>query len=115
MSAIRSAQTLSALALFTGPGQGFPGVAGQPLLTAQVANSFPALERLPQITRDATLREANAAVAGLLDVSLAGVLVSAWRTHHDLTAAARRTLAVPGSTELVNIMFIIGAQRRELK
>jgi hypothetical protein len=101
MSAIGSAQTLSALALFTDPGQGFPGVAGQPLLSAQVARNFPALERLPQITRDAALREANAAVAGLLDVSLGGVLVSAWRTHHDLISAAQRTLAVPGSTELV--------------
>ena len=101
MSAIGSAQTLSALALFTGPDQDFPEVAGQPLLTAQVAGNFPALERLPQITRDAAIHEANAAVAGLLDVSLAGVLVSAWRTHHDLTSAARRTLAVPGSTELV--------------
>jgi len=93
MSAIGSAQTLSALTLLTDP--------GQPLLSAQVAGNFPALERLPQITRDAALREANAAVAGLLDVSLGGVLVSAWRTHHELIAAARRTLAVPGSTELV--------------
>lgn len=101
MSAIGSAQALSALALFTGPGQGFPGAAGQPLLSAQVAGSFPALERLPQITRGAAIREANAAVAGLLDVSLAGVLVSAWRTHHDLTSAARRTLEAPGSAELV--------------
>ena len=61
----------------------------------------PRLERLPQITRDAAIREARAAVAGLLDVSLIGVLVSAWRTHQDLISAARRTLAVPGSTELV--------------
>ena len=69
MSAIGSAQTLSALALFTGPGQDFPGVAGQPLLTAQVAGNFPALERLPQITRDAAIGEANAAVAGLPDLT----------------------------------------------
>jgi hypothetical protein len=101
MSATGTAQPLSALALFTDPGQGFPGVAGQPLLSAQVAGMFPDLERLPQIARDAALREANAAVGGLLDVSLGGVLVSAWRTHHDLISAARRTLAVPGSTELV--------------
>ena len=101
MSATGTAQPLSALALFTDPGQGFPGVAGQPLLSAQVAGMFPDLERLPQIARDAALREANAAVAGLLDVSLGGVLVSAWRTHHDLISAARRTLTVPGSTELV--------------
>lgn len=101
MSAIGSAQTLSALALFTDPGQDAPGVAGQPLLSARVTGNFLAMERLPQITRDAALREANAVVAGLLDVSLGGVLVSAWRMHHDLISAARRTLAVPGSTEVV--------------
>jgi hypothetical protein len=101
MSATGYPQALSALALFTDLGQGSPGVAGQPLLSAQVAGNLPALDRLPQITRDAAVREARAAVTGLLDVSLIGVLVSAWRTHHDLTSAARRTLAVPGSTELV--------------
>ncbi len=101
MSATGSAQTLSALALFTDPGQGFPEVAGHPLLSAEVAGNLPALERLPRITRDAALREVGTAISGLLDISLIGVLVSAWRTHHDLTTAARRTLAVPGSTEVV--------------
>jgi hypothetical protein len=101
MSATGYPQALSALALFTDPGQGLPGVPGQPLLSAQVAGNLPALDRLPQITRDAAVREARAAVTGLLDVSLIGVLVSAWRTHEDLTSAARRTLAVPGTTELV--------------
>ena len=101
MSATGYPQALSALALFTDPGQDSPGVAGQPLLSAQVAGNLPALDRLPQVTRDAAVREARAAVTGLLDVSLIGVLVSAWRTHNDLTSAARRTLAVPGSTELV--------------
>jgi hypothetical protein len=103
MSAIGSTQALSALALLTDPGQGFPEVAGQPLLSAQVVSNMGGLERLPQITRDAAVREVGAAVARLLDVSLIGVFVSAWRTHHDLTSAARRTLAVPGSTELVTL------------
>jgi hypothetical protein len=31
------------------------------------------------------------------------VLVAGWREHHDLTAAAQRTLAGPGSTELVSL------------
>ena len=101
MSATGYPQALSALALFTDSGQGLPGVSGQPLLSAQVAGNLPALDRLPQLTRDAAVREARAAVAGLLDVSLIGVLVSAWRTHQDLASAARRTLAKPGSTELV--------------
>ena len=101
MSATGYPQTLSALALLTGPGKDFPEVAGQPLLSAQVAGDLPALDRLPQITRDAAIREVRSAVTGLLDINVIGVLVSAWRTHHDLTSAARRTLVVPGSTELV--------------
>lgn len=101
MSATGYPRALSALALFTDPEKGLPEVPGQPLLSAQVAGNLPALDRLPQMTRDAAVREARAAVTGLLDVSLIGVLVSAWRTHHELTSAARRTLAVPGTTELV--------------
>jgi len=101
MSATTYPQALSALALFTDPDRGLPGVPGQPLLSAQVAGNLPALDRLPELTRDAAVREARAAVTGLLDVSLIGVLVSAWRTHQELTSAARRTLTVPGTTELV--------------
>ena len=101
MSATGYPQALSALALFTDSGRGLPEVPGQPLLSAQVAGNLPALDRLPQVTRDAAVREARAAVTGLLDVSLIGILVSAWRTHHELTSAARRTLAVPGTSELV--------------
>jgi hypothetical protein len=103
MNATVRGQTLTALALFTDPGQGLPEAAGHSLLSAQVAGNLPALNRLPQITRDAAIGEARTAVAELLDISLVGVLVAAWRTHHDLTTAARRTLAVPGSTELVTL------------
>jgi len=101
MSAIGSAQTLNALALFTDPGQPLPEAASHPLLSAEVAGNLAGLDGLPQMTREAAIGEVGTAVAGLLDISLVGVLVSAWRTHHDLISAARRTLAVPGSTELV--------------
>jgi len=101
MSAIGSAQTLNALALFTDPGQPLPEAASHPLLSAEVAGNLAGLDGLPQMTREAAIGEVGTAVAGLLDISLVGVLVSAWRTHHDLVSAARRTLAVPGSTELV--------------
>jgi hypothetical protein len=32
-----------------------------------------------------------------------GVLLAGWREYQDLTSAARRTLAAPGSTELVHV------------
>jgi len=62
-----------------------------------------ALAHLPPEARTAAVREVTAAAAGLLDVGLADVLITGWREHRDLTAAARRTLAAPGSTELVDL------------
>jgi hypothetical protein len=61
------------------------------------------LRRVPDATRKAAVREAAAAAAGLLDVRLDGLLLAGWRIQHDLTGAARRTLASPGSTELVDL------------
>jgi hypothetical protein len=77
-------------------------LAGQ-ILSAQ-ADLDRALAQLPEATRKAAVREAAAAGAGLLDVRLDGLLLSGWRIHHDLTGAARRTLAAPGSTELVDVV-----------
>jgi hypothetical protein len=77
-------------------------LAGQ-ILSAQ-ADLDRALAQLSEATRKAAVREAAAAGAGLLDVRLDGLLLSGWRIHHDLTGAARRTLAAPGSTELVDLV-----------
>jgi len=62
-----------------------------------------ALQDLPEVARAAAAREAAAAAAGLLDVDLIDVLIAGWRKYQDLTASARRTLAVPGSIELVQL------------
>jgi hypothetical protein len=62
-----------------------------------------ALERLPRVTRDAAIREAALAAAVLLKIDLVDVLVAGWRDHRDIHSAARRTLATPGSKELVGV------------
>jgi hypothetical protein len=62
-----------------------------------------ALQRLPRVTREAATREATAAAAGLLKLDLMEVLVAGWREHRDIINAARRTLATPGSKELVGL------------
>ncbi|HEX9356356.1 MAG TPA: hypothetical protein VF933_21380 [Streptosporangiaceae bacterium] len=62
-----------------------------------------ALADLPAVTREAAVREVSQAAAGLLDIDLIGLLVAGWRGAHDLAGAARRTLATPGGTELVNL------------
>jgi hypothetical protein len=61
------------------------------------------LVHLPRVTREAAVREAAVAAAGLLKVDLIEVLVSGWREHHDIFSAARRTLDTPGSKELVGL------------
>ncbi len=61
------------------------------------------LVHLPRVTREAAVREAAVAATGLLKVDLIEVLVSGWREHHDIFTAARRTLDMPGSKELVGL------------
>jgi hypothetical protein len=61
------------------------------------------LVHLPRVTREAAVREAAVAAAGLLKVDLIEVLVSGWREHHDVFSAARRTLDTPGSKDLVGL------------
>jgi hypothetical protein len=75
-------------------------------LTRQVMsgrNLARTLVRLPRVTREAAVREAAVAAAGLLKVDLMDVLVAGWREHRDIYSAARRTLATPGSKELVGL------------
>src|SRR6266536_1061268 len=94
----------TALDLLLGPGQEAPEALARQILSASAGvNLGRALENLPKATREAAVREVTTAAAGLLDVDLIGVLVDGWRKHQDLTAAARRTLAAPGSIELVDL------------
>jgi hypothetical protein len=62
------------------------------------------LESLPPAVRATAVREAATVAAGLLQVDLIGVLVAGWRQYRDIVDAARRTLAAPGSTELVSMV-----------
>jgi hypothetical protein len=62
-----------------------------------------AFQRLPRVTREAAVREAAAIAVGLLKVDLMEILVSGWREHRDIFMAARRTLDIPGSKELVGL------------
>ena len=63
-----------------------------------------ALAHLPETARKAAVQEAATTAAALLKVDLIDVLVRGWREHRDIVSAARRTLAAPGSTELVSMI-----------
>ena len=89
--------------LFTPGGDSAEALGRQILSGGSTGELGHALADLPTVTREAAVREVSAAAAGLLDIDLIGLLVAGWRDVHDLTAAARRTLADPDSSELVNL------------
>jgi hypothetical protein len=62
-----------------------------------------ALAHLPEMTKKAAVQQAATTMAALLKVDLVDVLVRGWREHRNIISAARRTLAAPGSTELVSM------------
>ena len=91
------------LDLLFGAGQDAPAALAHQILAAGGGSLGGALENLPKATCEAAVREATTQAAGLLDIDLISLLVAGWRAHHDLAAAARHTLATPGSTELVDL------------
>jgi hypothetical protein len=96
--------TLSALDLLFGPDtDAAETLAGEILRPGGDQSLGRAIAHLPETTRQAAAQEAAITTAALLKVDLAGVLVRGWSEHRDIVSAARRTLAVPGSTELVSV------------
>lgn len=93
----------TALGLLFGPDAGALDDLAQRIASADPERLGRALAGLPKATRQAAIREVAAATAGLLNVNLTDVLVAGWRKYQDLTSAARRTLAAPNSTELVQL------------
>jgi hypothetical protein len=91
------------LTLLFGPGDAAEALDHAIVSADADGNLGRALEHLPAEAHTAAVREVTTAAAGLLDVNLADMLITGWREHQDLTAAARRTLAAPGSTELVDL------------
>lgn len=63
-----------------------------------------ALKNVSEGVRNAAVHELSTVSADLLDLDLASVLVAGWCKYSALTAAARRTVAAPGSEELVEIV-----------
>jgi hypothetical protein len=89
--------------LFT-PGEDGSGTVVSGLLSSGATEDLGrALENVPDALHEAAIRETINAAKGLLDVDLIGFLVSGWQKHREVIAAARRTVAAPGSIELVDL------------
>lgn len=61
------------------------------------------VRRLPQSAIASVDHEVASMTEGLLDLDLGDLLITGWRKYAKLTDAARRTLAVPGSREIVTL------------
>jgi len=86
------------------PGEDGPGAVVPGLLSPGATGDLGrVLENVPATLREAAVRETTNAAKGLLDVDLTGFLVSGWQKHREVIAAARRTVAAPGSIELVDL------------
>ena len=106
MTMTPAAQALpkSALELLLGPVDGTAGL--KVLLSADSSGDLGrSLENLPGKIREIAASDISKTAAGLLqDIDLVALLVKGWREYADLTSAARRTLAAPGSSELVSVV-----------
>ena len=104
MSSSEPAAPHTALALLFGPDQETPAAVADRSRSADIGTDLRgALDSLPPLTRAAAVDQVTTAAAGLLDINLADLVAAGWQKHADLTAAARRTLAAPGSTDLVDL------------
>jgi hypothetical protein len=61
------------------------------------------LQRLSQAGRQAADRQVATVANGLLDLDLGDLVVAGWRKQAALAAAAKRTIAIPGSSEIVEL------------
>ncbi len=104
MTSAGEGSTPTALDLLFRPGtDAAETLAGEILSPGGDQNLGRALAHLPEMTREAAVKEAATTAAALLKVDLIDVLARGWREHRDIVAAARRTLAAPLSTELVSM------------
>lgn len=62
-----------------------------------------ALGQVSQAGREAAGSQVATVAHGLLDLDLGDLAVAGWRKHADLTTAAERTRATPGSSEVVEL------------
>jgi hypothetical protein len=91
----------TAVALLFGANKESQEAAAQRDLGPHLRRNLGVLARLPETMRDRAVAAIIAATVVLLQFDVIELLVDGWREHHDLTDAARHTLAKTGSTELV--------------
>lgn len=97
-------EKVSARVFLLGEGEETTEALAQALDDHGVLGSLPAaFSGLSRAGRRAVAERVAAAADGLLDLDFSDLLVSGWCKHRALIAAARRTIATPGSEEIVDL------------
>ena len=99
----RSGGPRTALDLLMARDQYPPAVIVRYMSVALSGDVRASLGQLPAGVREPAVREIATKAAGLLNIRLPDLIATGWRKQRELTEAARRTLSVPGSTELVEL------------
>ena len=94
---------VTACGMIFGERQNAVGALAQAVSSGRTGRN-PALQGLTAATRDTAIREVAVIGAELLDLDLGGLLVTGWRKYATLVQAARRTAAMPGREEIVDII-----------
>jgi hypothetical protein len=103
MTYARTAEPQTGLDLLCGVTPASPKTAADQVVAPALRHDPRTLAKVPSALRPAATAAVALTITGLLGFSLAELVVDGWREHHDLTVAARRTLARPGTTELVQL------------
>jgi hypothetical protein len=104
MTAAIPTRPLTTSAFLFGGAQDPDQVLAQALKEHGVLGSLgPALQGLSQTGREAAGSQIATVAHELLDLDLGELVVAGWRTHAALAAAAERTKANPGSSEVVDL------------
>jgi hypothetical protein len=95
---------LTAAALLFGAGSQTAEALGQAISQRDATRTaLRSIRRLSSSAAGLVDREVATVTDGLLDLDLGDVLIAAWQQHSKLTEAARRTLAISGSEEIVSL------------
>src|SRR6266536_3895760 len=102
MTTAREGITPTALDLLFGPDTDAARILANEIQSPQGIGR--GLAQFAEVTKKAAAQQAADTVAAALQkVDLIDVLVRGWREHRKIVSAARRTLAAPGTKELVSM------------
>lgn len=104
MTTAITTQPLTAAAFLFGEGQDSTAALARALVDQGVVGSLgSAVKNLTRAGRTAVGGQISSIAHGLIDLDLDNIIIGGWRKYADIMEAAKRTLAEPGSREVVEL------------